>query len=67
MFLPPPPHLLYFLSAKHEKNAQNETLVGWWNSLVRSVVARDGIWQWRGPTTLAELQTSTSHEMGEET
>lgn len=58
-----------FLCAKHEENAQNEGLciVGWWNSLVRSVVARDGIWQLSGPTTLAELQSSTSHEMGEET
>lgn len=25
------------------------------------------VWQPRAPTTLAELQSSTSHEMGEET
>lgn len=29
--------------------------------------AQEGVWQPRGPTTLAELQSSTSHEMGEET
>lgn len=29
--------------------------------------AREGVWQCWGPTTLAELQSSTSHEMGEET
>lgn len=54
---------------KHKKAAQNESLhaSGWWNSLVRSVVARDGVWQLTGSTTLAELQSSTSHEIGEET
>lgn len=54
---------------KHKKGAQNESLhaSGWWNSLVRSVVARAGVWQLTGPTTLAELQSSTSHEIGEET
>lgn len=32
-----------------------------------SALAQDGIWQLSGATTLAELQSSASHEVGEET